>query len=225
MICLANVWKTFSGGVHALREVNIQINKGEFVFLVGPSGAGKSTLIKLIYREEMPSQGRVLVGGKDVASLRPREVPFLRRRIGMVFQDYKLLPDKTVYENIAFALEVTGTPRRQIQPRVRHVLGLVGLGGRLRSWPGELSGGEQQRVALARAMVRDPLIILADEPTGNLDPDTGRGIVSLLEDINRLGSTVVVATHAQELVNSMRKRVVELAGGRVVRDQERGAYR
>lgn len=222
---MVGVWKTFSGGIHALREVNIQINKGDFVFLVGPSGAGKSTLIKLIYREEMPSQGRVLVGGKDVTKLRPREVPFLRRRIGMVFQDYKLLPDKTVYENIAFALQVTGTARGQIQPRVRHVLALVGLGSKLRSWPGELSGGEQQRVALARAMVRDPAIILADEPTGNLDPVTSREIVGLLEDINRLGSTVVIATHAQDLVNSMRKRVIELAGGRVVRDQEKGAYR
>lgn len=222
---MVDVWKTFSGGVHALREVNIQINKGEFVFLVGTSGAGKSTLIRLIYREEVPNQGRVLVGGKDVTLLRPREVPLLRRRIGMVFQDFKLLPDRTVYENIAFALQVTGTPRGQIQPRVRHVLGLVGLGSKLRSWPGELSGGEQQRVALARAMVRDPLIILADEPTGNLDPGTSREIVSLLEDVNRLGATVIMATHAQELVNSMRRRVIELAGGRVVRDQERGAYR
>ncbi|MEW6522447.1 MAG: cell division ATP-binding protein FtsE [Bacillota bacterium] len=222
---MVGIWKTFPRDIHALRDVNLHIKKGEFVFLVGPSGAGKSTLIKLIYREEMPSRGRVLVDGKDITRMSPREVPFLRRRMGMVFQDFKLLPEKTVYENIAFALQVTGMPWGEIRHRVRYVLGLVGLTDKIKSWPDQLSGGEQQRVALARAMVRDPSIILADEPTGNLDPGTAQEIVGLLEEINRLGATVVMATHAQALVNTMKKRVIELGGGQVIRDQERGSYR
>jgi len=185
---------------------------------------GKSTLVKLIYREDLPTQGRVLVDGCDVGRIHPRDIPYLRRRIGMVFQDFKLLPDKTVFENIAFALQVTGLMGRDVRQRVRYVLDLVGLADKGKSWPHQLSGGEQQRVALARAMVRDPVLILADEPTGNLDPHTAMEIVGLLEDFNRLGATVVMATHAQGLVDILRKRVIELDHGRVVRDQEKGSY-
>ncbi len=224
LITLTNVSKNFNGKVKALNSVNLTIDKGEFVFIVGQSGAGKSTLIKLLYREEVPSQGQVMVLGKDLVRLRRRDVPILRRRIGVVFQDFRLLEDKTVGENVSFALEVTGTPRREIQKRVNSVITMVGLRDRRDAYPSELSGGEQQRVAIARALVRNPDILLADEPSGNLDPRTSVEIFSILERANMYGTTVVIATHAQDIVNSLRKRVVELRYGAVVRDERRGAY-
>lgn len=216
--------KDYGGSTKALESVTLAIEKGEFVFIVGPSGAGKSTLIKLLYREETPSTGQVVVLGKDLAKLRRREIPFLRRRIGVVFQDFKLLEDKTVGENISFALEVTGTPTREIKKRVAQVLNLVGLKDRRDAYPNELSGGEQQRIAIARALVRNPDVLLADEPSGNLDPKTAHEIFSLLERANMYGTTVVVATHAQDMVNLLKKRVIELRNGTVVRDERRGAY-
>ncbi len=220
---MINVWKTF-GKQHALQGVNLHVAKGEFVYLVGPSGAGKTTLVRLVYREDTPTQGRVIIDGQDATRMHRKHIPFLRRNIGMVFQDFQLLPDKTVYENVAFVLQVTGVRGRDIKRRVRNVLSLVSLSDKSDKRPDQLSGGEQQRVAVARAMVRDPGIILADEPTGNLDPGTARDIVSLLHEINRLGCTVIMATHAQTLVDTMRKRVIELADGCLVRDQERGYY-
>ncbi len=224
MISLRNVSKDYGGSTKALESVTLAIEKGEFVFIVGPSGAGKSTLIKLLYREETPSTGQVVVLGKDLAKIRRREIPFLRRRIGVVFQDFKLLEDKTVGENISFALEVTGTPTREIKKRVAQVLNLVGLKDRRDAYPNELSGGEQQRIAIARALVRNPDVLLADEPSGNLDPKTAHEIFSLLERANMYGTTVVVATHAQDMVNLLKKRVIELRNGTVVRDERRGAY-
>jgi len=218
------VSKDYGGSTKALESVTLAIEKGEFVFIVGPSGAGKSTLIKLLYREETPSTGQVVVLGKDLAKIRRREIPFLRRRIGVVFQDFKLLEDKTVGENISFALEVTGTPTREIKKRVAQVLNLVGLKDRRDAYPNELSGGEQQRIAIARALVRNPDVLLADEPSGNLDPKTAHEIFSLLERANMYGTTVVVATHAQDMVNLLKKRVIELRNGTVVRDERRGAY-
>jgi len=208
----------------ALNGVSLDIRKGEFVFVVGPSGAGKSTLIKLLYKEEAPSEGQVIVGGKDLVRIRRREIPFLRRKIGVVFQDFRLLQDRTVAENVAFALRVTGYSNRDINKNVGQVLSLVGLKDRQGAYPSELSGGEQQRVALARALVRNPDILLADEPSGNLDPDTSMGIFRLIERANMYGTTVVVATHARQIVDSMRKRVIELRKGAVVRDARRGAY-
>lgn len=216
--------KDYGGSTKALESVTLAIEKGEFVFIVGPSGAGKSTLIKLLYRKETPSTGQVVVLGKDLAKIRRREIPFLRRRIGVVFQDFKLLEDKTVGENISFALEVTGTPTREIKKRVAQVLNLVGLKDRRDAYPNELSGGEQQRIAIARALVRNPDVLLADEPSGNLDPKTAHEIFSLLERANMYGTTVVVATHAQDMVNLLKKRVIELRNGTVVRDERRGAY-
>ncbi len=208
----------------ALNRVSLDIRKGEFVFIVGQSGAGKSTLIKLLYREEVPSEGQVFVGGRDVARMRRREVPLLRRKIGVVFQDFKLLPDRTVAENVAFALQVTGYSGRDANKAVSQVLSMVGLRNRQNSYPGELSGGEQQRVAIARALVRNPDILIADEPTGNLDPDTSLEIFRLIERANRYRTTVVIATHARHVVDAMRKRVIELKRGSVVRDVRRGAY-
>ena len=224
MISLRNVSKDYGGSTKALESVTLAIEKGEFVFIVGPSGAGKSTLIKLLYREETPSTGQVVVLGKDLTKIRRREIPFLRRRIGVVFQDFKLLEDKTVGENISFALEVTGTPTREIKKRVAQVLNLVGLKDRRDAYPNELSGGEQQRIAIARALVRNPDVLLVDEPSGNLDPKTAHEIFSLLERANMYGTTVVVATHAQDMVNLLKKRVIELRNGTVVRDERRGAY-
>jgi cell division transport system ATP-binding protein len=221
---LRNVSKDYGSSVKALDSVTLGIDKGEFVFIVGPSGAGKSTLIKLLYREEVPSDGQVVVLGKDMAKIRRREIPFLRRRIGVVFQDFKLLEDKTIGENISFALEVTGAPTREIKKRVTQVLNLVGLKDRKDAYPNELSGGEQQRIAIARALVRNPDILLADEPSGNLDPKTSHEIFSLLERANMYGTTVVVATHAQDMVNLLKKRVIELRNGTLIRDERRGAY-
>jgi len=224
LITLRGVTKQYGTGLLALQDVNLEVKKGEFVFVVGPSGAGKSTLIKLLYREEVPTRGQVIVGGKDLCKMGRREVPFLRRRIGVVFQDYRLLPDRTVGENVAFALMVTGYGGRDLQKSVSQVLSMVGLRDRQNAYPSELSGGEQQRVALARALVRNPDLLLADEPSGNLDPQTSLEIFKLIERANMYGTTVVVATHARQIVDSMRKRVVELKKGVIVRDARRGAY-
>jgi cell division transport system ATP-binding protein len=224
MIVFENVTKLYDDKVVGLLDCNFHIPKGEFVFLVGPSGSGKSTLIKLVLRELEPTKGRVVVAGRNLATLRRSRVPLLRRNIGCVFQDFKLLPSKTVYENVAYALEVVGENNRSIRKKVPEILKLVGLYEKMNSLPSEISGGEEQRVSIARAFVNHPPLLLADEPTGNLDPDTSIGIMQLLERINRTGTTVVVATHDREMVNRMRKRVFALDGGRIVRDERRGAY-
>ena len=224
MIKLENVTKVFKGDVVALRDATISIAKGEFVFLVGPSGSGKSTFIRLLNREERPEHGRIFVAGQNVGTLSSWKVPYLRRNIGFIFQDFKLLPKKTVGENVAFALEVIGKPRHVIRKQVPAILDLVGLSRKMDRFPYELSGGEQQRVSIARAFVNRPLILLADEPTGNLDPQTSRGITGLLDRINQTGTTVVMATHDRSIVDSMRRRVVELDRGVIVRDQARGVY-
>ena len=208
----------------SLDHLNLQIEKGEFVFVVGASGAGKSTLIKLLYREELPTAGSVYLAGRNLASLRNGEVPYLRRNLCVIFQDFKLLPDRTVFDNVAFALEVTEAPRKEVMRRVPAALEMVGLRHKAASKPTELSGGEQQRVAVARAIVRNPVLLLADEPTGNLDPETSYSIMRLLLDINRMGATCVVATHAKNLVNELRQRVVGMENGRIVRDEQRGTY-
>src|SRR5215467_6788350 len=220
-----NVTKTYANQSRpALENVSLDVEKGEFVFLVGPSGSGKSTFLRLILREERPSDGRIYVAGKDLARLTNWKVPYLRRRIGCVFQDFRLLPNKSVYHNVAFALQVIGKPRRFIRKVVPEVIDLVGLEGKGDRMPDELSGGEQQRVAVARAFVNRPMILLADEPTGNIDPATSIGIMKVLDRINRTGTTVVMATHDAAIVDSMRKRVIELEYGKVVRDQSRGVY-
>lgn len=224
LIEMYGVTKIYPGGQVALKDINLKILKGEFVFIVGPSGAGKSTLIKLLFREEVPTRGQIFFGGKNITRLRPKEIPYLRRRIGIVFQDFRLLPEKTVYENIAFAMEVVEASGRDIRKRVPYVLERVGLAHKAKAKPSELSGGEQQRVALARALVNNPDVLVADEPTGNLDPDTSRDIMNLLDDINKRGTTLVVASHARELVDSMKKRVIQLEKGSLVRDEERGVY-
>lgn len=224
MIEFRRVTKTYGRDVNALNNVSLNIGKGEFVFLVGPSGAGKSTFVRLLLREELPTEGQIVVDGVDTGRLRPAQVPFFRRRIGMVFQDFRLLPERTVSENVAFGLRVVEAPRREIYRRVPQVLHLVGLSHKSRAKPAELSGGEQQRVALARALVNNPPILIADEPTGNLDPDTAWEIMKLLVEINQRGTTVLVATHAHEIVDRLRRRVVALEDGRVVRDEEKGAY-
>lgn len=224
MIKLENVTKKYSKEVVALRDASVDIQKGEFLFLVGPSGSGKSTFIRLLNKSESPDIGRIWVAGKDIAHLNKWKVPFLRRNIGCVFQDFKLLPTKTVYENVAFALEVINRPRHVVQSQVPAILDLVGLAEKSERFPHELSGGEQQRVSIARAFVNRPLILLADEPTGNLDPATSDGIMRLLDRINRTGTTVVMATHDQGIVDAMRRRVIELAHGSIVRDQDRGVY-
>lgn len=225
LIQLQNVTKTYLNGAEALIDVTMRVNKGEFVFLVGPSGAGKSTLTKLLYREEIPSRGQIILDGKNVIRMRPREIPYLRRKIGMVFQDFRLLPKKTVTENVAFALEVTGASNREIDRAVPAVLNMVGLTDKADAFPDHLSGGEQQRVCVARAIVNSPLLLIADEPTGNLDPETSWDLMKLFMDINRRGTTIIMATHAWDIVDDMKKRVVEMAGGRIVRDEEEGAYR
>jgi cell division transport system ATP-binding protein len=224
MIRFENVTMTYPGEVHALRDVSLDVGKGEFVFLVGPSGSGKSTFLRLLLREEVPSHGRIIVAGRDVTTLSNWKVPQLRRNIGCIFQDFKLLPGKTVYENVAFASEVIGRPSHVTKAQVPQIVDLVGLSGKLDRFPNELSGGEQQRVSIARAFVNRPLILLADEPTGNLDPQTTVGIMRLLDRINRTGTTVVMATHDARIVDTMRRRVVELDHGSLVRDQARGIY-
>ena len=224
MIKLENVTKNYRGDVVALRDASAEIDKGEFVFLVGPSGSGKSTFIRLLNKEEAPDSGRIEVAGKDLATLSRWKVPYLRRTIGCVFQDFKLLPSKNVYENVAFALEVIGRPSSVVAAQVPAILELVGLGTKMKNLPHELSGGEQQRVSIARAFVNRPLILLADEPTGNLDPTTSVDIMRLLDRINRTGTTVVMATHDRAIVDTMRRRVIELDHGAIVRDQVRGVY-
>jgi len=224
MIKLESVTKVYKGDVVALRDASADIQKGEFVFLVGPSGSGKSTMIRLMNKEETPERGRIFVAGKDIGELTQWKVPYLRRNIGAVFQDFKLLPNKTVYENVAFALEVIGRPKHVIKTQVPAILELVGLAKKVGNYPNELSGGEQQRVSIARAFVNRPLILLADEPTGNLDPATSVGIMRLLDRINRTGTTVVMATHDRSIVDTMRRRVIELDRGLIVRDQSRGVY-
>jgi cell division transport system ATP-binding protein len=224
MIKLANVTKVYKDSVIALDDVSLEIGKGEFVFVVGASGSGKSTLIRLMLKEEEPSKGDIFVAGKHIGKLSPWKVPYLRRNIGTVFQDFKLLPDKNVFDNVAFALDVIGKPRHVIDQRVPEILDLVGLGDKLNNYPDELSGGEQQRVSIARACVNRPLVLLADEPTGNLDPSTSVEIMRLLDKVNRIGTTVVMATHDQAIVDAMRRRVIELERGHVVRDQARGVY-
>ncbi|TCP43641.1 cell division transport system ATP-binding protein [Tamaricihabitans halophyticus] len=225
MIRLEGVTKSYKTSTRpALDEVEVDVDKGEFIFLIGPSGSGKSTFLRLLLREEVPSKGRVYVSNFDVAKMARRRIPRLRQSIGCVFQDFRLLTNKTVFENVAFALEVIGKPRSTVRKVVPEVLELVGLDGKADRMPNELSGGEQQRVAIARAFVNRPLVLLADEPTGNLDPDTSQDIMLLLERINRTGTTVVMATHDHSIVDSMRRRVVELQLGKIVRDDKRGVY-
>ena len=224
MIRFENVSKTYKNGSPALKDITLDIEKGEFVFLVGASGSGKTTFLRLLLREELPDKGRILEAGRELTELSKFRVPFLRRNIGCVFQDFRLLPNKTVFENVAFALEVIGRPRSTVESQVPLILDLVGLTDKSKSLPGELSGGEQQRVAVARAFVNRPLILLADEPTGNLDPANSESIMALLERINRTGTTVVMATHDKALVDRMRRRVIELDKGEMIRDQVRGVY-
>ena len=225
MITFDNVTKLYQRGASpALDDVSLDVERGEFVFLVGPSGSGKSTMLALILAEERPTSGRVHVLGRDLAGVSQRRVPFLRRRIGTVFQDFRLLAGKNAYDNVKLALQVIGAPRHRIKTEVPEAIKMVGLDGMERRHMSELSGGERQRVAIARAMVNRPQILLADEPTGNLDPETGLSITKLLDQINKTGTTVVMATHDHSIVNQLRKRVIELSDGRVVRDQARGVY-
>jgi cell division transport system ATP-binding protein len=224
MIRFTNVHKTYPPDTVAVRDVSLEIQKGEFVFLIGPSGSGKSTMLKLLLRDEVATSGEILIAGRDVGRMPSWKVPQMRRNIGTVFQDYKLLPNKTVYENVAFAVEVTGQPKSAVRQKVPKILDLVGLADKQENFPNELSGGEQQRVSIARAFVNRPLILLADEPTGNLDPATTVDIMKLLDRINRQGTTVVMATHDQRIVDAMRRRVIELDRGVLVRDQSRGIY-
>ena len=224
MISMRNVSKTYTAELAALSDVNVDIEQGEFVFLVGHSGSGKSTFIKLLLREILPTTGAITVAGQDLPHMKSWKIPYLRRNIGCVFQDFKLLPNKTTYENVAFALEVIGRSKHVVRTQVPEVLRLVGLDEKIDSYPDELSGGEQQRVSIARAFVNRPPLLLADEPTGNLDPATSLGIMSLLSRINKTGTTVLVATHDREMVDSMRRRVIALENGRIVRDQDRGVY-
>src|SRR6202167_6143322 len=224
MIRFDNVSKTYKGGSVAVRDVSIEIDKGEFVFLVGPSGSGKTTLIRLLLREELPDSGRIWAACRDLRAMSSWRVPYLRRNLGCVFQDFRLLPNKTVAENVAFTLEVIGRPRSIVKTQVSQVLDLVGLGQRGNRMRHDLPGEEHRRVAIAQAFVNRPLVLLADEPTGNLDPDTSQDIMDLLERINRTGTTVLMATHDHHIVDSMRQRVVELSLGRLVRDEQRGIY-
>lgn len=224
LIEMQDVWKTYADGTHALKGISVRIDRNEFVYIVGPSGAGKSTFMKLIYREEVPTKGQISVNGFNVGRLKQRKIPYVRRNIGVVFQDYRLLPNMTAYENIAFAMEAIEAPRKLIKRRVNEVLDLVGLKSKANSLPAQLSGGEQQRVSIARAIVNNPSVIVADEPTGNLDPETSWGIMNLLEEINFRGTTIIMATHNKEIVNTIRKRVIAIESGNIVRDQIRGDY-
>ena len=224
MIEFVNVHKRYENGVDAVDNVNLFIGKGEFVFLVGPSGSGKSTLLKLMIREEQADSGKIILNNYKVSSMKDKHVPYLRRSIGIVFQDFRLLPDKTVYENVAFAMRIVNASARQIRRKVPGVLALVGLTEKAKRYPHELSGGEQQRIALARALVNNPSVLIADEPTGNLDPETAWGIMGLLKEINNRGTTVVVATHAKDIVDEMKKRVIVVEKGRIIRDEVKGHY-
>ena len=224
MIQFENVSKVYDNGFPALNDISFTIEKGEFVFLVGSSAAGKSTIIKLIMKEEDATEGSININGIDVCDLRRREIPYFRRTIGVVFQDFRLLPNKTVQENVAYAMEIIGAPYKEIRKNVPNVLSLVGLAHKAKMYPRQLSGGEQQRVAIARAIVNNPMVLIADEPTGNLDPDTAAEIMDILEDINRRGTTIVMATHAESIVNRMQKRVIVVEKGQIARDEAKGGY-
>jgi cell division transport system ATP-binding protein len=224
LIEMKDVWKTYNNGIKAINGIDIKIDKGEFVYIVGPSGAGKSTFMRMMYREEKATSGTIVINGKDVGKLKNKHVPKLRREIGVVFQDFKLLPRLTVYENVAFALEVIEESKASTRKRVMETLSLVNLKNKARFLPDELSGGEQQRVSIARAIVNNPHILLTDEPTGNLDPETAWGIMDLLDQINNRGTTVIMATHNKDIVNTFRKRVIAIDGGLVTRDEARGEY-
>ena len=224
MLEMRHAGKVYPGGAVALEDINVHISPGEFVFLVGPSGAGKSTFIQLISREIEPTSGQILVDGVDVMKLKRGDIPYLRRQLGIVFQDFRLLNDRTAYENVAFAMQVIEAPSHKIRQRVNEVLDLVGLKGRGNNYPGEMSGGEQQRVAIARAIVNDPLLVIADEPTGNLDPETSKEIMEIFSEINSRGTTIIMATHDKTMVDYMQKRVIALENGRLVRDDRKGVY-
>ena len=224
MIEMMNVTKRYNKGITAINNLSIQIKDGEFVYVVGPSGAGKSTFIKMMYREEKATKGRIRVGKYDLMKIKYRQIPYLRRYVGVVFQDFKLLQHKTVYENVAYAMEVIEKSPREIKRRVEDVLELVNLKHRMNNFPNELSGGEQQRVAIARAIVNTPGILIADEPTGNLDPETSMEIMDILERINEQGTTIVMATHNSQIVNEKKHRVIAIENGQIVRDQEQGEY-
>ncbi|WP_226676350.1 cell division ATP-binding protein FtsE [Rossellomorea aquimaris] len=224
MIEMKDVYKQYSNGVMAANGFNVHIKQGEFVYVVGPSGAGKSTFIKMMYREERPSKGDIIVNGINLAKLKNSRVPYLRRNVGVVFQDFKLLPSLTIYENIGFALEVIEEHPKQIKKRVMEVLDLVGLKHKARMLPNELSGGEQQRVSIARSIVNTPKLVIADEPTGNLDPETSWDIMNIFEEISNRGTTVIMATHNREIVNTIKHRVIAIENGRIVRDEQRGDY-
>lgn len=224
MIEMQDVWKTYPDGTHAIQGINLKVDRNEFVYVVGPSGAGKSTFMKMIYREEKPTKGHIFVNGFNLEKLKHRKIPYLRRNIGVVFQDFRLLPKLTVGENIAFAMEVIEAPKKLIKKRTLEVLELIKLQDKVDSLPTQLSGGEQQRIAIARAIVNNPAVIIADEPTGNLDPETSWDIMKLLEEINYRGTTILMATHNKEIVNTIRKRVIAIEKGQIVRDEQRGDY-
>lgn len=224
MLEMIDVSKIYPGGSVALQDINVRIEQGEFVFIVGPSGAGKSTFFKMLFREVLPSSGKVIVNGHDLVKMTDKEIPYFRRQLGIVFQDYRLLPDRTVYDNVAFAMQVIETPYRKIKRRVNDVLDLVGLRKRAHAYPTELSGGEQQRIAIARAIVNDPIFLIADEPTGNLDPETSWEIMDIFREVNKSGTTIVMATHDREIVDEMEKRVIAIEHGHIVRDDAKGVY-
>lgn len=224
MLLLSGVSKTYRNGSVALKNIDLHIKPGEFVFIVGPSGAGKSTFIKMLFKEVLPTTGKIYVDGVDVLALDDKEVPFLRRQLGIIFQDYRLLPDRTVYDNVAFAMQVIEAPPVKTRRRVMTVLELVGLKNRANAYPAELSGGEQQRIAIARAIVNDPIMVIADEPTGNLDPETSKDIMRIFTGINESGTTIVMATHDKEIVDAMGKRVIAIENGVIVRDDAKGVY-
>ena len=224
MLLMSGVSKTYRNGSVALKNIDLHIKPGEFVFLVGPSGAGKSTFIKMLFKEVLPTTGKIYVDGVDVLALTDKEVPFLRRQLGIIFQDYRLLPDRTVYDNVAFAMQVIESPAVKTRRRVMTVLELVGLKNRANAYPPELSGGEQQRIAIARAIVNDPIMVIADEPTGNLDPETSKDIMRIFTGINESGTTIVMATHDKEIVDAMGKRVIAIENGVIVRDDAKGVY-
>lgn len=224
MIKFINVTKEYENGVTALSNVRLNIKKGEFVFIVGASGAGKSTMMKLILKEENATEGTILLNGVDITDIKTRRIPYIRRSVGVVFQDFRLLPNKTVFENVAFAMEILGASAKEIRRRVPMVLSTVDLSRKASSFPDQLSGGENQRVAIARAIVNNPPVLIADEPTGNLDPDTSAEIMEALKDINGRGTTVIMATHAKDIVDNMRKRVIQIEKGIIIRDEEKGGY-
>lgn len=224
MLEMIDVSKIYPGGSVALQDINVRIEQGEFVFIVGPSGAGKSTFFKMLFREVLPSSGKVIVNGHDLVKMTDKEIPYFRRQLGIVFQDYRLLPDRTVYDNVAFAMQVIETPYRKIKRRVNDVLDLVGLRKRAHAYPTELSGGEQQRIAIARAIVNGPILLIADEPTGNLDPETSWEIMDIFREVNKSGTTIVMATHDREIVDEMEKRVIAIEHGHIVRDDAKGVY-